>query len=241
MIFTKRQLKNTPLKKTIQPSYFPRFITISKLSKNFMYRNQNRFVKKKSKQTRRNCSSISTRMNLYYFRKPSQNLNSFSKSCPNKSFSSLSCSDNFKFSDVFLLRKHWIIMRSQNNNFIAFLQRTINNLLKNRFYPSFVRKIIIQNIKERSHRYLFKEKVKNWFQCKGFLIAFKRFFHHPRARVILSSFQARYKHFLKATEMVKDKVISLKITRNGNFMLAIANRKNQKNTSPLYFLWEKID
>ena len=206
-----------------------------------MHRNQNRFMKKKSKQTRRNCSSISTRMNLYYFREPSQNLNSFSKSCPNKSFPSLPCSDNFKFSDVFFLRKHWIIMRSQNNNLVTFLQRTINNLLKNRFYPSFVRKIIIQNIKERSHRYLLKEKVKNWFQCKGFLIAFKRFFHHPRARVILSSFQARYKHFLKATEMVKDKVISLKITRTGNFMLTIANRKNQKNTSPLYFRWEKID
>ena len=155
-----------------------------------MYRNQNRFTKKKSKQTRRNRSSVSTRMNLYYFRKRSQNLNSFSKSCPNKSFSSLSCSNNFKFSDVFFLRKHWIIMRSQNNNFIAFLQRTINNLLKYCFYPSFVRKIIIQNIKERSHRYLLKEKVKNWFQCKGFLIAFKRFFHHPRVTRIISNSQA---------------------------------------------------
>lgn len=200
-----------------------------------MHRNQNRFMKKKSKQTRRNRSSISTRMNLYYSRKPSQNLNSFSKSWPNKSFSSFPCSDNSKVSDVFLLRKHWIVIRSQNNNLVTFLQRTINNLLKNRFYPSFVRKIIIQNIKERSHRYLLKEKVKNWFQCKGFLIAFKRFFYHPRARVILSSFQARYKHFLKVTEMVKDKVISSKITRNGNFMLAIANKKNQKKYKPLVF------
>ena len=50
-------------------------------------------------------------------------------------------------------------MRGQHDNFIVLLQRTTDDLLKNRLLSSFVRQIVIQDI-EKVFRHSLKGKIK---------------------------------------------------------------------------------
>ena len=50
-------------------------------------------------------------------------------------------------------------MRGQHDNFIALLQRTTDDLLKNRLHSSLVRQIVIQDM-QKVFRYSLKGKIK---------------------------------------------------------------------------------
>ncbi len=50
-------------------------------------------------------------------------------------------------------------MRGQNDHFVALLQRTADDLLKNRLHPSLVRQIVVQDIEE-GFRHSLKGKIK---------------------------------------------------------------------------------
>lgn len=113
-----------------------------------MHRKQNRLMKKHSKQTRRNRPSIGTRMDRKNLRKSLQKLNSSPKSTPNKGFPAFPCSEDCKLSVFFFFWKLRIIMRGQNDHFVPLLQRTADDLLKNRFHSSLVGQIVIQDIEE---------------------------------------------------------------------------------------------
>lgn len=116
-------------------------------------------MKKHSKQTRRDRSSIRACMDRKNLRGKLQKLNSFPKSAPNKRFPPFPSPNNRKISIFLFFGKLRIIMRGQNDDFIALLQRMTDDLFKNRFHSSLVGQIVIQDIEE-DFRHSLKGKIK---------------------------------------------------------------------------------
>ncbi len=92
-------------------------------------------------------------------RRSLQKLNPSPKSAPDKGFPTLAYPYNPEPSAFFFFGKLGIIMRGQNDHFVALLQRTADDLLKNRLHPSLVRQIVVQDIEE-GFRHSLKGKIK---------------------------------------------------------------------------------